>query len=107
MRSVLSLWSDASTTSLNVLGAAVEARLLPALDLEPELGGDHHPVADGREGLADELLVGERPVPLGGVEKRAPEIDGRPDDSDPLLFLDGLAVAETKAHAAEPEGRDF
>ena len=91
----------------DVLGPAVEARLLPALDLEAELGGDHHPVADGGEGLADEFLVRERAVDLGGVEERDPEIDGRPDQRDPLLLLDGRAVAEAQAHAAEAERRHF
>ena len=68
----------------DVLGPAVQARLLAVLDLEPELGGDHHPVADGGEGLADQFLVRERAVHLGGVEERHPEIDGRADQRDPV-----------------------
>ena len=40
------------------------------VDREPELGGDHHLVADRRQPLADELLVEERAVDLGGVEER-------------------------------------
>jgi hypothetical protein len=55
-----------------VLGAAVEARLFAALGREAELGGDHHPVGDGREGLAHELLVRERSVHLRRVEERDP-----------------------------------
>src|SRR5262249_11316702 len=41
----------------------------------------------------------------GGVEEGHSEIDGRPDDLDPLLLLDGRAVARTQAHAAEAQRR--
>ena len=57
---------------LDVLRAAVGAAATRAgrqIDVEPELGGDHHLVADRRQRLADELLVGERPVDLGRIEE--------------------------------------
>ena len=93
---------------LDVLGPAVEARLLAVrVDVEPELGGDHHLLADRRERLAHQLLVRERAVDFGGVEEGDAEVDGRPDQRDPLLLVHGRAVAEAHAHAAEPEGRDF
>ena len=71
---------------LDVLRPAVQAR--PALhaagvelrvEVESELGGDDHLVAERGEGLADEFLVRERAVDLGGVEERDAELDGRPD----------------------------
>ena len=62
---------------LDVLGPAVQARLLPVrVDVEPELGGDHHLLADRREGLAHQLLVRERTVDFGGVEEGDAEVDG-------------------------------
>ena len=52
MTSMLSRLSEASAL-LDVLRSAVQAAtLLPVgFDLEPELGGDHHLVAEGRERL--------------------------------------------------------
>ena len=47
-----------------------------ALQVEPELRRDHDLVADRLERLADELLVGERAVDLGGVEERDAAVDG-------------------------------
>ena len=67
---------------LDVLGPAVQARLFAVGDLEAKLGGDHHSVADRRECLADEFLVRERPVDLGGVEEGDAEVDGGPDQGD-------------------------
>src|SRR5262249_33242420 len=60
---------------------------------------------DGGEGLTHQFLVRERAVDLGGVEEGDPEIDGRPDDLDPLLRLEGRAVARTEPHAAKAQGR--
>ena len=91
----------------DVFRPAVQPYLLPALDLEAELGGDHHPVADGGEGLADQFLVRERTVHLGGVEERDPEIDGGADEPDPGLPVHSRAVAGTQAHAAQPQCRHF
>ena len=62
---------------------------------------------NGRKRLADELLVRERAVDLGGVEERDAAIDGRANQRDHLLLVLGRAVAEAHPHAAESEGRDF
>ena len=92
----------------DVLGSAVERHLLPVLDLEPELGSDHHPVSDGGESLSDQFFVRERAVDLGGVEEGDPEIDGRADELDPLLRIDRRAVhGGTQAHAAQAQCRHF
>ena len=43
-----------------------------AFEVEAEFRRDHNLVADGLERLADELLVGERAVELGGVKNVTP-----------------------------------
>ena len=95
---------------LDVLGPAVHAAL-PGLDarveVEAELGGDHDLVADRRERLADQLLVRERAVGLGGVEEGDAALDGGADQRDHLLPVRRRAVGEAHAHAAEAEGRDL
>ena len=60
-----------------------------------------------RQRLADELLVRERTVDLGGVEERDAALDRRPDQGDRLLLVHGRAVAEAHSHAAQAEGRDL
>jgi hypothetical protein len=72
---------------------------------DAELGRQHHllpPVADGP---ADQLLVGEGPVHVGGVEEGHAEVEGTVDCGD-RLGLVGLAVELAHAHAAEALGRD-
>ncbi len=54
------------------------------IDVEAELGGDHDLVAERRQRLADEFLVGERAVDLGGVEEGDAALDGRADQRDRL-----------------------
>jgi hypothetical protein len=93
---------------LDVPGTAVQAgTLLPGLrvDVPAELRGDHDLAADGREGLAHELLVPEGAVHLGGVEERDAPLHGRPDERDHLPRVRDRTVAEAHSHAAEPEGR--
>ena len=57
---------------LDVLRPTIQPPLRPVLriDIEAELGGDHHSVPKGGQGLADQLLVRERAINLGGVEGR-------------------------------------
>ena len=88
-------------------GCRGRACLPSRIDVEAELGGDHHLAAERRERLADQLLVGERAVDLGGVEEGDAALDGRADQRDPLLPVDRRAVAEAQAHAAEADGRDL
>ncbi len=107
MRSVLSRLSDASATSSDVCGPAVQTGLLAAFELEAELRRNRHAVADRREGLADELLVREGPVRFGGIEEGDPAFNRRADDRDPLLPSSRRAVAEADSHAAKAERRHF
>ena len=91
----------------DVLGLAVECALLAAVAIESEFGGDGHLAAEGREGFADEFLVGERAVNFGGIEERDTLFDGRADDGDHLLFIPRRAITKAHTHAAEAEGGDF
>ena len=99
---------------LDVLRAAVQSRRAPhrtgieiRIEVEPELGGDHHLLAEGSEGLAHKLLVDERAVDLGGVEEGDAPLDGGVKQSGHLLLVFGRAVGKAHSHAAEAEGRDF
>ena len=78
-----------------------------AFEVEAELRRDHNLVADGLERLADELLVGERAVELGGVKERNAAIDGRPDQRDHRFLLGERGVGRGHAHAAEAKRRDL
>jgi hypothetical protein len=91
------------------VGSTGQTGLLALLvEREPELGGDHHLIADGSQGLANQFLVDERAVDLRGVEERDTALDRRPQQSDHLVAVTGVgAVALAHAHAAEPEGRDL
>jgi hypothetical protein len=50
----------------NVRRAAVEPRLLPAVEFESELGGDDDLIANRRERVTHEFFVREWPVRFGG-----------------------------------------
>jgi hypothetical protein len=88
---------------LDVLGPAVQPGRPAAVEGEPELGGDDDLLAHGSQGLADELLVGERAVHLGGVEEGDAEVDGGANERDALLLVDGWAVAVAESHAAQAD----
>src|SRR5208283_2096951 len=77
------------------------------INLEPELGGDHHLVAKWSEGFTHELFVCERAIYFCRVEKRDAAFDGRPNQRDHLLLVSWRTVAKAHAHAAEPESRYF
>ena len=89
----------------DVRGAAVETHHLPVLDLPPELGRQDHLVALARERLAQELLVGEGPIDLGGVEEGDPQLQGPVEGGEGLDIVGG-AVRLAHPHAAEAEGAD-
>jgi hypothetical protein len=81
--------------------------LLTAIHPEPELRGDHDPVADGGEGLSHELLVREGAVHLGGIEERDAAFDGLTDERDHLRPIRCPTVGHAHAHAAEADRRDL
>ena len=81
-------------------------RLVPLLVADvAELGGEHDLVAAVLDRPADELLVGERAVHVGGVEEVDAEVEGAVDRGDRLgVVAAGVEVGH--AHAAESEGGD-
>ena len=94
----------------DALGPAAQAAGLHAVlrEREPELGGDLHLVPHRLEGLAEDVLVGERPVHLGSVEEGDAQLDGTPDQRDGVRpgGSSGGAVRAGQAHAAQPDLRD-
>jgi hypothetical protein len=77
---------------------------------EAELGGDHEAVALAADRPAQQLLVHEGAVYLGGVEEGDAELE-RPRDRGETLALGRRAVVDESSsdhrHAAEAECRDF
>ena len=69
--------------------------LVASCDLVPAAG----------DGLADQLLVGERAVHVGGVEERHADVEGALDGLGRLGLVGG-PVELAHAHAAQPDGRD-
>ena len=108
MTSTLSRLSEPSTACLMCSGRlfrpAFPGRLSSPLEVEPELGGDHHLPAEGGEGLAHELFVRERAVDLGGVEERDAAFDGRPEQRGHLLLVLGRAVAKSSCPCSRARG---
>jgi hypothetical protein len=91
----------------DVLWPAVEHLLSRGgIEVEAELGGDHHPIAERLERLADDLLV-LCAVDLGGVKECHAALDSRPDQRDRLLLVGLRAVAVTQSHRAIADGRHF
>ena len=89
----------------DVLGSAIEARLLPVLDPEPEFRRDDHLIPNGREGFANDFFVREGAVHFCRVEERDAASDRRADNRDALVTAGGRSVAEADAHASEAKGR--
>jgi hypothetical protein len=90
----------------DVVGAAVQMHLVGGrvVDDDAALRRQHDVVAASRDRPADELLVRERPVHVGGVEERDAELERSVDDRDRLGFV-APAVAPGHAHAAESDRR--
>src|SRR3954471_7377185 len=74
-------------------------------DVEAELRGNHHLVADRLERFAHEVFVRVRPIHFGRIEERHARIDGRPDDRDAIVAARGASIALTDPHAPETERR--
>ena len=95
---------------LDVLRAAVRAAGAGAglqVDIEAELGRDHHLVADRRERLPDQVLVGERTVGFGGVEQGDALLMRHSYELDHLLLVGRRPIGGGHAHATKAESRDF
>ena len=103
MRSAPSRRRESSTVARDVLWPAVQPGRAAAVEGEPELGGDDNLLAHRSQGLADQLLVGERAVHLRGVEEGDAKVDRGADEGDPVLVADGRAVGVAETHAAESD----
>ena len=75
--------SDPSTRASDVVGTTVQSTDTFAGALiegaHPELRGNYDLVRKGLERLAGQLLVGEGPVVLGGIEEGDAALHGRTD----------------------------
>ena len=71
-----------------------------------ELRGEHDLVAPVGDRAADQLLVRERPVHVGGVEEGDAELERAVDRRDRLVLV-GRAVELGHAHAAETDPGRF
>ncbi len=94
---------------LDVFGPAVQATLGAGLgiEVEAELAGDDHLVAHRLQRFADQPLVGERAIDLGGVEEGDATLGRGADQLQALPRFDRRAEAKAEAHAAEAEGGDL
>jgi hypothetical protein len=96
---------------LNVFRLTIDGRssglVVRTGQVEAELCGDDHLVANGLERFTHDFLVGERTVDFRRVKEGDAAIHGLADERDGLIFAQGMAVAEVQAHAAEADGRDF
>src|SRR5207302_7960314 len=72
-----------------------------ATEIESELGGNRHLLAEWGESLAHEFFVYERAIDLSGVEEGDPAFHGSPEKSGHLLFVFGRTVRKTHSHTAE------
>ena len=91
----------------DVVGRAVDAE--PAAvgaALVAEFGREHDLVAAAGDRAADESLVGERPVHVGGVEERDAEVERAMDRGDRFVLV-RRSVELGHAHAAEADRRDL
>ena len=65
------------------------------IELEAELGGDHHLVTEGSESFAHEFFVGERAIRFSGIEECDAAFDRRPNQRDPLLLVYRLGRSQS------------
>ena len=92
---------------LDMFGPAIQPlppRASIGIEVEPELGRDHHLIAHRSQRLADQFLVCVGSVNLRRVEKRNAAIDRPANQSDHLsLFRERRRVRKAHAHAPEPQ----
>src|SRR6185437_4975434 len=93
----------------NVQRPAVQATLLARFpDAPPELGRDRRLIPLSLERAAEQFLVGERPVHLGGIQKRDADLERPVQCRDRLAFvtLFRRSIRCGHPHASEPDGGD-
>lgn len=88
---------------VDVVRSTVDAEPCAVLGaLVAERRGEHDPLAPPRDGLADELLVGEGPVHVRRVEEGHAELEGPVDRRDRLGLV---ARAVELRHPMQPRPR--
>src|SRR5271166_1843956 len=92
----------------DMVGPAIQPGHFALLaDGEAELRADKHLVADRLKRLAYQILVCKGAVSLGRVEQRNAAINRGADHLNGFLAVSRRPEAETQAHAAEADCRDF
>jgi len=94
----------------DVLRSAVQTdwmRIFLGVNLEPELGRDHHLVTHGSESLAHELFIHERTVTSAVSKKVTPRSTAARMSAIISCLSLPLCRDQTQPHAAKPHGRDF
>jgi hypothetical protein len=93
---------------LDVIRSAGETdHLAVVIERRSELGGDDNLTLEWRQSFADQLLVDEGAVDLGGVEEGNAAVHSGADQGEHLLPVGLVAVATGHAHAAQPDGGDL
>ena len=110
MVSMPSRFSEPSQARRALAGLPSSADRLVAVPAHGEFGGDDQAVAPALDRAADQLLVGEGAIHLGGVEEGDAEVDRLVDGADRDVVV-GMAVDDVAAadhrHAADADGGDL
>ena len=92
---------DVLRTTVQAGAAAVRSQA------ESELGGNDDLLSKWSESFADKLFVCPRTVNLGRIEKGDPKLDGRADQRNSHLLVNGRSEAMAETHAPQTERRHF
>ena len=94
----------------DVLGPAIRpatARARLKIDVEAELCGNRHLVADRLERLAHQLFICKRPIGFSRIEMGDAKVVCGSNQLDHLALVGCRAIGRAHAHAAEAKSRDF
>ncbi len=91
----------------DTFGPAIGRTRTAGAEIEAEFRRDNDAFLERRERFADQFLVRERSVDLGGVEESNAAPDGGADQSDHLVPIRSGAAMIVQAHATEADSRDF
>jgi len=81
------------------------ARGFAAINLEAELGGNHHPVTIRLQALAEENFVRVGPINFRRIEKCNAEVNSAMQRRDRTAFIARRAIGMGHSHATEAERR--
>ena len=95
------------TDSLRATIESARSGLTIGIETVAELGCDDNLALERLEGFADEPLVGEGTIDLGGIEERHAALDGAMKKGNHFLMVANRLVTKRHAHAAKADGGDF